>query len=435
MVNPRQIVATQSNVQVVTASKWFGVVIICACTMAAYANSIHGKFVFDDEVLIEARPAVHAFDPAGILDSDRPFLLLTFAINYAIGELDTTGYHIVNIAIHMAAAITLYILIRNVLTAANFADEKYSNWVSLSIALIWAIHPLQTQSVTYIVQRGESLCGLFYLLCLLLTFSACKAAKHRGWYQAAVVACCMLGMFTKGVMITAPVTILLFDSLVLRSNWRTIFQRRGWMYGGLAGTAILYLLHLKLGRNSAAGLLGTIDRATPLEYLCTQAVVIIHYLRLSIWPQHLCIDYNWPITHDLTSIIGHGLVVLSLLAIAVFAIYKKMRMGYISGFFFLVLAPTSSFVPIVDVAFEHRMYLPLASVVALAVIGLFFALRTVYSSEAWFERTFVSLNSCQLVPNPANSQSKRRLHTPRTTMEFGHCCLPIERPSPFQFGI
>jgi Flp pilus assembly protein TadD len=381
----------QISEQDLPTSKWFRVAIICVSVLAAYGNSIRGKFAFDDEVLIEARPAVHGFDIFGLLDSDRPFLLLTFAINYAFGQLDTTGYHIVNITIHMAAAITLYLLIKRVLTHINFADEKYSNWVSLSIALIWAVHPLQTQSVTYIVQRGESLCGLFYLLCLLLTFSASTATKHRGWYQSAVVVCCTLGMFTKGVMITAPLTILLFDSIVLRSAWRTIFRRRGAMYGGLLGAALLYVLHMKFNCNSGTALLETIDAATPLEYLCTQAIVIVQYLKLSIWPQHLCIDYNWPISRDLMSIVGCGLIVVSLLATAVYAVLKKMPIGFVLGFFFLVLAPTSSFLPILDVAFEHRMYLPLVSVVTVGVVGLFFVLKTLVTNETWFERAYVSV--------------------------------------------
>jgi len=372
-------------------SAWFGAVVITSFVIIGYAHSIQGKFVFDDEGLIETRDSVHEFDVVAFFESDRPFLLFTFAINYAIGNLNPLTYHIVNIAIHISASIVLFLLLRNVLGSNRFSTDWESNGIALAASLLWAVHPLQTQSVTYIVQRGESLCGLMLLLCLLMTFKS-KISKRGYLFQIGVVTCCTIGMFTKGVMITAPLLILLFDKLALQSSWKSILRRR-FMYFGVMAGSLSFILHMALKYEPVSRTLtGSIKHAgTPLEYLYTQTSVILHYLYLSFWPRTLCIDYKWPVAREFTTTIAaSGLLLLSLLVISLLLTYYRPRLGFIGLAFFIVLAPTSSFIPIMDAAFEHRMYLPLATVAILFTTTVFYLLRSLISNDEILRPTFAA---------------------------------------------
>ncbi len=180
---------------------------------------------------------------------------------------------------------------------------------------------------------------------------------------------CALGMATKEVTVTAPLVVLLYDRTFLAGSFEEAWRRRWKLYLALAATwGIVAALLISTGFH--AGTTGfVVKKFTCWRYLLTQAGVIVHYLRLVFWPTGLCLDYGWPPAQTVGEIVLPGMLVVSLLGLTVWALVKRPAWGFLGACFFMILALTSSFVPLNDAAFEHRMYLSLAAVVAGVVIG------------------------------------------------------------------
>jgi hypothetical protein len=190
---------------------WLPVLVIVA-GLAVYANSFAGVFVFDDSVHILQNERIRDLSALPkVLSGRRPVVDFTLAVNYALDELTVRGYHAVNLAIHIAAALILFGTVRRTLQRKMFLDRfsRSSSWLALVSALIWVVHPLQTQSVTYMIQRAESLMGLFYLLTLYCVIRGVESSRSTAWFTLAVCACAA-GMGSKAVMVTAPVLVLLY---------------------------------------------------------------------------------------------------------------------------------------------------------------------------------------------------------------------------------
>ncbi|MGB2987435.1 MAG: glycosyltransferase family 39 protein, partial [Phycisphaerae bacterium] len=204
--------------------------------LIVYLNSFAGVFIFDDTVhILESERIRHLWPPWDLLARRRPTLELSLAVNYAIGGLGVWGYHAFNLAVHVLAGLTLFGIARRTLMHERCRDRlgQASHWLALTIALIWLVHPLQTQSVTYIIQRSESLMGLFYLLTLYCVIRGAESPLRYRWYLAAVIACA-LGMGSKAVMVTAPLVVLLYDRVFLSPSFSEAFRKRWGLYSGLA---------------------------------------------------------------------------------------------------------------------------------------------------------------------------------------------------------
>jgi hypothetical protein len=346
----------------------------------AYHNSFQGPFIFDDIPSISNNPYIRRLWPVWSAMSTppnssvagRPVVGLTFALNYAGGGLNVWGYHAFNVMVHLLAALMLFAILRR-----TFEGEKLRGrfgtaavWLAGAITLIWEVHPLQTESVTYIVQRTESLMGLFLLFTLYCTLRSSQSVHPRLWHMAAIVACA-LGMASKEVMVVAPVIILLYDRAFLVSSFRELGERRKGLYIGLAGTWLI-LAGLMAGTFPRETISFGMEILTPWDYLKTETGVLVYYLRLCFWPGPLIIDYsNWAITPSLKAGFVSGVVVIVLLGATLWAFQRRPWLGFPGVWFFLILAPTSSFIPILgEVAAERRMYLPLAAVITLVVGGL-----------------------------------------------------------------
>src|SRR5262249_53422464 len=234
----------------------------------------------------------------------RAITTLTFALNHAFGGFEPRGYHVVNVVIHVLAGLCLFGIVRRTAQLARFADHTCANAVPLAftIAALWLAHPLQTESVTYTVQRAESLMGLCYLATL---YCAIRAATGACAWQGPAVLACALGMGSKPVMVTAPLVVLAYDRMFLADTWRTIWLRRRWMYLGLASSwswiALCGLLGALVDPASArAGAAGFgMEGIGVRDYLLTQPAVLLHYLGLALVPHPLVIDYGWPIERSL----------------------------------------------------------------------------------------------------------------------------------------
>jgi protein O-mannosyl-transferase len=388
--------------------------VIALAAVAVYSNSFAGALVFDDVPWITRNFSIRhlwpigevLFPPHAELIGGRPLVSLTLAVNYALGGLNVWGYHAVNLAIHILAAWTLFGITRRTLTLPQL-DERFApvaTPLALVVALLWTIHPLHTESVTYVIQRTESLVGLFYLLTLYCVIraatstiassakslssgqpSACgfagiantqelpaTVAITKLWYVAATMAC-LFGMATKEVMATAPLLVLLYDRTFLAGSFREALRRRWALYLTLVATwgVVLALLISTGFHNTTTGF--AVQSFTCWSYLLTQPGVIAHYLRLAFWPTGLCLDYGWPAAQTIGDVLFPGILVASLLALTVWAMVKRPAWGFFGACFFVILAPSSSLIPIQDAAFEHRMYLSLAALVAGLVAGGFIA--------------------------------------------------------------
>ncbi len=351
--------------------------LIVAAGLLAYHNSFSGVFILDDEYhIVENERIRQLWPPWPLLDHRRPVVEISLAINYAWGRLEVGGYHAFNLVIHLLAGLTLFGLLRRTLLLERFGQRfgQSAHWWALAVALIWVVHPLQTQSVTYVIQRGESMMGLFYLLTLYCTVRGAGSARPATWYIGAVIVCA-LGMGCKAVMITAPVVVLLYDWTFLREPVRGMMRRRWPLYLGLIATFSipaaggLFRSVLTPPADVTVSLGFGYEDITPWQYLLTQSEVLLHYLRLSFWPDPLCLDYAWPAANSVREVVLPGLLIVLLLSLTIWALWRRWWPGFAGAWFFVILSPTSSFVPIKDIAFEHRMYLPLAGVIVIAVAG------------------------------------------------------------------
>jgi tetratricopeptide (TPR) repeat protein len=346
--------------------------VIVAAGLLAYSDSFGGPFIFDDSG-ITGLVGVKKQLIRRILAGSRPVVDLTFALNYSLGGLDVRGYHQLNLAIHLLAALTLFGVVRRTLALPAFArrfGEPGSTWVAFCIALLWALHPLLTQSVTYLVQRAESLMGLFFLLTLYCFIRAAVSPRHPGAWRVAAVAACALGMGCKQVMVAAPLAALLYDRCFVAGSFREALRRRWKLHLALAATWLILAGSVRVAFERhpiSAGF--ALPDVSPLRYARNETGVILHYLRLAFWPSGLCLDYGWPITVSIPATVPTAIVMGTVLAATLWALIRKPMWGFLGAWFFLILAPTSSFMPLRDLAFEQRMYLPLAAVVALAVVA------------------------------------------------------------------
>src|SRR5262249_10175367 len=251
-----------------------------------------------------------------------------------------------------------------------------ANGLAAAVAVCWAVHPLQTESVTYIIQRMESLMGLFLLLTLYCVIRGHDSPRRSEWYATAVV-CCALGMGSKEGMVIAPIIVLLYDRIFLADSWSELWKKRSLLYAGLAATWLILIWlvvvnHARPGRR----LIGS-PGVSWWRYANNQFGAVAHYLRLTFWPDTLCLDYGWQVSPLPTSWKAIGVVLaVALISATGWALANAPSVGFLGAWFFLTLAPSSSVLPIQDMVAERRMYLPLAAVVTLMVMAVWNGLST-----------------------------------------------------------
>lgn len=344
-----------------------------------YANSLSGPFILDDEATIVQNPGIDDLSqlrevllPAPDTPvAGRPLASLSFAVNYAAGGLNVRGYHVVNIALHLACALLLWAIVRRTLARRHTrgASALDATTVAFAAALLWAVHPLNSEVVDYLSQRTESLMAGCYLLALYAAIRAAgdddTGARQTGWTFVAVTACAA-GALSKESIVTAPVMIAVYDRVFLFDSWRQAFHRRRLLYGGLlCSWAIVGLLVASAPRAAVAGFSSGVS---PWTYLLNQAQVVTEYLRLTVWPDSLVAFYGWPRPLTLADVALPAAFLVGLIALTAMLLWWRPAMGFLPLWFFVTLAPASSIVPVAtEVGAERRMYLPLA---ALAVIGV-----------------------------------------------------------------
>ncbi len=350
--------------------------LIAIVGVLAYANSLSGPMLLDDQSAIVRNPHIRHLWPlvealAAPRNNElasRPLVNLSFALNYAVHGLSVRGYHIVNVGLHILSALLLFGIIRMTLATGKLRERFSStaDGIALASALIWMVHPLLTESVDYLTQRTELMMGLFYLLTVYCAIRAAQPDAPDRWRIGAIFSC-LLGMGCKETMVTAPAIVALYDRVFLFDSIGDAWRRRKGLYSGLA---LGWLALAALLSSSLPPTIGFGARVSGWTYLLNQFPMIVRYLHLAAWPHALVIDYGLPRPLVLADVLPEATVILTLMLLTGIALVVRPMIGFLGAWFFLTLAPASSVVPILtEVGAERRMYLPLAAVIVAVVIA------------------------------------------------------------------
>jgi tetratricopeptide (TPR) repeat protein len=375
-----------------------GTSVLMGAAILAYHNSFVVPFLLDDhESIVENAtirrlwPPWDAFSPPvgeGITVGGRPLLNFTLALNHALSGAAVWSYHAFNLLIHVLAALTLRAVLQRTFARLPWpvSGQAGATWIPLAVSLLWLLHPLQTQAVTYIVQRAESMVSLFYLLTLYTFIRAVEPGSGRAWPGLSVAAC-LLGMMTKEVMVSAPLLVLWYDRTFVAGTVRAAWQARGRYYTALFGTWLV-LAYLVAGAAGRGGTVGSSSDMPWPDYALTQCAAIIHYLRLVFWPSPLVFDYGTEVVRSPADISLQIMLLGALVIGVVLALWRRPAVGFLGASFFALLAPSSSVVPVAtQTVSEHRMYLALAPVLVFAAVG----------ARRWLGRRAVPLLACLAV--------------------------------------
>jgi tetratricopeptide (TPR) repeat protein len=359
-----------------------------------YSTAVDGPFFYDDSTSVLYNPSIVRLfplvgtdaapgplnPPRDISTSGRPLVNLSLAVNYHFGQFNPRGYHVTNVVIHAIAAFLLWAIVRWTLRLPYF-EGRFSNrvadWLALCVALLWSVHPMQTEAVQYVTQRTELMMACGYLVTLyasLRYWDAMATPQRRIWLGVAILAC-SAGMACKEVMVTAPVVVLLFERVFIAGSFRRAIERSWPLYVGLVlGWLLLVGLNLAGPRAATAGL----GLGVPIyQWWLTQFEVLFLYVKLAVWPWPLSIHYEMPLIETFSvawpwmiGAAGVGVVVAWLL-------YQRTAVGFLLASVLLILSPTFVVPIATEVAAERRMYLPLAGLMALAVVGAYGVARRV----------------------------------------------------------
>ena len=365
-------------------------IVVWLAVLVLWRGALSAGFVFDDIVRIvgEERFIVAPWTSwQAVAVGQRPLVQLSLGLNHALGGLNPWGYHAFNILVHATAAVAALLAVRCCLDSLRRRQvvaltPSASTFCAVAVALLWALHPLQTAVATYVIQRAEAMAGLFLfaaVACLCCGAQQRPASigvvpRHRVadiWFTSTVV-CCLLAIAAKPTAACSPALLLAIDAFILSGSLLATLRSR-WLLHLVLWTTTCALIPLGVVRgvfSNAAGNAGAglrVADTTPLEYAGTQVRAVGLYMGELVFPSLMSIDHG---IEELTApwilVVGVATVVL-LAVLVVIAVTRRCWWGILPVFFIVSLAPSSSFVPLADVAADHRMYLPLIAVMAAVV--------------------------------------------------------------------
>ncbi len=340
-------------------------VLIVACVLA-YSNSFSGVYHMDDRARIVDAPAIRDWRTA-VRHTSRPLVDLSLWGNLVMGG-NRADLHLFNLLVHLGAVLALYGSLRYVVPAfCGTGVNVPVTGLAFGTALLWGLHPLQTESVTYIVQRAEAMMGMFFFVGFY-GYLRGVATEHARWFVLTTLAL-LCAVASKPVIVIGPLLLLLYDRQAVAGSVRAAWRARGGWYAAF-GLSLVFGAVLFLQPNESSTTVGSnAGLVHPLRYALTQPAVIARYLRLSILPVNQCFDYAWPPATVRVSTVLQLVTALAVVLIGGILAWRRHPLGYAAVTFLLLLAPTSSVIPVADCAVEHRVYVPLAIVMATMVLG------------------------------------------------------------------
>lgn len=357
----------------------FAFLALAVLVLLIYSNTFNADWHFDDVHNILERDALHMthiswskikqsfVNEKGKLD--RPVACLSFSLNHLVGGLNVFGYHAVNISIHVAASFFLFLFLHLTLHMPGIRERHGSHAYAIALlaGVLWAVHPIQTQAVTYIVQRMASLAGLFYIMAMYFFAKARTAdgrARSYAWFAACILSS-LLAFGSKQNAFVLPVTLLLYDQLISGTAFWS--QNRRKMTFGILVLVLAVLLGLTYYHFGHGHILNALDGYnkrvfTLTERLLTQPRILIFYLSLLIYPSPTRLS----LVHDVTlstslftpiSTLFSIAFIIALIGGAVFTSKKTPLISFSILFFFLNHVIESTVFPL-ELIFEHRNYIP-----------------------------------------------------------------------------
>lgn len=370
---------------------WLAVAALVAAGAAVYANALGGPLLLDDHRTLRQNTSIQQLSrlnevlhpPIQSPVTGRPIPNLTLAINYAVSGDRLQGYRVLNISIHILAALVLFGLLRRTLPrmlgaspastqAPTPAPTSRLDGVALAAAAIWLVHPLNSESVNYLTQRTESLMGLFYVAALWASARALDARRPLGWELAAMAAAfCAVG--SKETALTLPLVLVAWDRAFAFESFAAAWAARARLYGLVLASWLLFAYFAtELPFFAEKGFQEHVSR---WAYLLHQGPMILRYLGLTVWPHALVFDYGAPGPLTLAAAAPGVTIVAVLVMAALVALILWPRIGFWGAWFFITLAPASSLIPIpTEMGAERRMYLPLMALTLLLVLAARWAL-------------------------------------------------------------
>ena len=350
-----------------------------------YSRSVRTPFIFDDGPTIEKNKSIRQLwppfgddqqpgplnPPGQIPTTARQLVNLSFAVNYYFGGLDPFGYHAFNILLHAVSTLLLALIVYRTLRLEYFAGrfDRAAGWLAVASALLWALHPLNTETVSYVTQRTEGLMGVCYLAAIYASqryWAATRTLARASWVGVAVLAC-LTGSLSKEMIASVPATVLLYEWTFISGSIKKIFRNSWPLY--VAIVLALSPLAITDLRGLRTPLAGFDQGISPVVWWMTQAKVLLMYLQLTFWPWPLAIHYEtayietfaeaWPFV---VPVVAAGVAILWLL-------WRRRPAGYVGAWVLIVLSPTIVIPLAYEVAVERRMYVPLAAIAPFIVVG------------------------------------------------------------------
>jgi protein O-mannosyl-transferase len=348
----------------------------------AYLGTWHGQYLFDDHPAIVGNRALQEADWLGAAFggkhqplANRPLTTLSLVADAWLFGPGPFGNHVVALLLHLANALLLFTLVARTLQAPRLAavwPAARRTTFAFAVAAVWVAHPLTVDAVAYATQRSTLLFSMALLAALWCTARARCSARPVRWHGVAVAALA-LGMAAKEDLVVGPLLVYWYDRVFWRTGERRLVRP---FHAALAAAWVVLAVCVTLGPHNPTVGYATGQPVSAFEWLLTQAPVVVHYLRLVVWPSPLRGAYDWDIERSLGPVLAEGVIVVLLLVVAVGAMRRVPWLGFLFGVFFLLLAPTSSVMPIVtEIVAERRMYLPMLVVIVPAMLGLTWLLR------------------------------------------------------------
>lgn len=362
--------------------EWAILLAVFVVVAGVYTPAMSGGYVFDDLRLIPKNPQVRLTELTWgnmqkVMDTSRPVAMLSFAFNYYFDGYAVAGYHATNIAIHLLTGLFLYLFLKQTMQLSVLrAQGERMPWLPLVAASLWLVHPIQTQTVSYIVQRMNGLAAMFYVLGLLMYVRGRLAdGKFVQWSLfAGCGVAAILAMGSKEIAATFPCVVFLYEWYFLQDlDWR--WARRASL--GLAGIILVFGLLLYL--NPLFAQTGVLQQGYSLypftmgQRVLTEFRVVVLYLSLLLlpYPGRLNLDYDFPLSYSLVEPLSTLASLLLLIGLFLFAIVRARKdrlLSFCIIWFLVNLFIESSVIPL-DLVFEHRLYLPSMLAIVAGVIG------------------------------------------------------------------
>jgi tetratricopeptide (TPR) repeat protein len=386
-----------------SASIIAGAMLVLGLVCAAYANSLHTAFILDDvRHIVKSSLIRPPLSFLALLRSWRPMVVVSLALNYRLGGLDVFGYHVLNLLAHVMCGAVVFGFTRFTLRLPVFGGRyaAHASQLALCVAALFLLHPVQTESVTYVYQRAEifgamSLLGAVWVAAL----GATGSTPAFRWVPAlAAIAAC--GMLSKETFVVLPALVALYDwCFIAAGRWPAMRQR--WRLYALLGVLAAGSAALAASWQPVSAMESVVGR---WQYLGWQGGTLLYYVRVILFPADLCFDCGyfgpWPVVHSsLGSALWTPVGILAVVGIATWRLRERYPLATFCVWGgAIILAPTSSIFPVTDVYVEHRLYLPVALAALLVVAGAFdmseAVARRKWAHVAVTARTVFAVTAC-----------------------------------------